>query len=79
MSRQMCWLSVNQANEEKILHLRTNPNADWRPYEAYPQYAVPDYEISGGSRGWATYQKLLRAGWKLVPSAQVNKQFVLLQ
>lgn len=68
MSGQMCWLSVNQSNGENILYLRTNSSEDWQPYKAFPQYAVPDYDIPGGSRGWATYQKLVRAGWKLVPS-----------
>jgi len=77
MSGQMCWLPTPQSTEEKILHLRTHVSEDWRSYKVFPQYAVPDYEISGGSRGWTTYQKLLRAGWKLVPDTQVNKQFVL--
>lgn len=79
MSGQMCWLSMNQSNGEKILHLRTNPSADWRSYKAYPQYAVADYNIPGGSHGWATYQKLLRAGWRLVPSTQTNKQLTFVR
>jgi hypothetical protein len=68
MSRQMCWLSRFGANEQKILHLRTAANEPWRPYTAFPQYAVPDYLIPQGSKGWATYQKLKQAGWVLVPS-----------
>lgn len=74
MSGQMCCLPINQLNGEKILHLRTNPSQDWQPFKNYPQYAVPDYNIPGGSKGWATYQKLLRAGWKLIPSTQANKE-----
>jgi hypothetical protein len=37
----------------------------WRTYTytAFPQYAVPDYKVANGSKGWATYQSLLKAGW----------------
>ena len=73
MYRQMCWLSKSDESGEKILHLQTAPNQPWRPYTACPQYAVPDYQIPGGSKGWATYQKLLKAGWTLVPSARANE------
>ncbi|MBD0390676.1 MAG: hypothetical protein ICV54_30310, partial [Nostoc sp. C3-bin3] len=31
------------------------------------------YQIPNGSKGWATYQKLLKAGWTLVPSARANE------
>ena len=69
MMRQMCWLSRFGESEEKILHLRTAPDEAWRPYTAFPQYSVPDYRIPGGSKGWATYQKLMKVGWVLIPSA----------
>ena len=69
MMRQMCWLSRFGDTEEKVLHLRTASHEAWRPYTAFPQYAVPDYRIPGGSKGWATYQKLRQAGWVLIPSA----------
>ena len=68
MTGQLCWLSTSYGDGEKILHLRPQPNGPWRPYKTCPQYSVPDYKISGGSKGWATYQKLLKAGWTLVPS-----------
>lgn len=68
MQRQMCWLSRFGTTEEKILHLRTAPHEAWRPYTAFPQYAVPDSRIPGGSKGWATYQKLRQAGWVLIAS-----------
>ena len=68
MQRQMCWLSRFGRNEEKVLYLRTAFNEPWRPYTAFPQYSVPDYPIPRGSKGWATYQKLIQAGWSLVPS-----------
>lgn len=73
MYRQMCWLSKSGSDSEKILHLQTAPNQPWRPYTAFGQYAVPDYQIPGGSKGWATYQKLLKAGWTLVNSARANE------
>lgn len=70
MSRQMCWLPNLGNDGEKILHLQTSPDEPWRPYTTFSQYAVPDYREPGGSKGWATYQKLLKAGWTLVPSAR---------
>jgi hypothetical protein len=73
MHQQMCWLSVSGNDGEKILHLQAGPGQPWRPYTAFPQYSVPDYRIAGGSKGWATYQKLLKAGWKIVPSARASE------
>ncbi len=73
MHRKMCWLSASGQDGEKVLHLQTAPHQPWRPYTAFPQYSVPDYKIPGGSKGWATYQKLLKAGWTLVPTAVANE------
>ena len=73
MAGQMCWLPNAGTNREKILHLQTAPHKPWRPYTAFPQYAVPDYLIPGGSKGWATYQKLRQAGWTIVPSARAQE------
>ena len=72
MLKQMCWLSMMGSNEEKVLHLRTAPNQPWRPYTAFPEYAVSDYRIAGGSKGWATYQKLKSEGWTLALSTQLQ-------
>jgi len=72
MLKQMCWLSPLGSNSAKILHLRTAPNDPWKPYTAFPQFAAPDYQIPGGSKGWATYQKLMKAGWTLLPSSDIN-------
>ena len=55
----------------KILYLQVTPGDAWKPYTATP-YAVPDYNIPGGSKGWATYQKLRKAGWELVSSPLVD-------
>lgn len=73
MPGQMCWLSALGANGEKILHLRLDPNQPWKPYTSCSEYAVPDYIIPRGSKGWATYQKLLKAGWTLVPTDQAHR------
>lgn len=78
MAGQMCWLSRFGDDGEKILHLQTQTDRSWRPYTAYPQIAVPDYRIPGGSKGWATYQKLMKAGWTLVPSARA-KEFAIVE
>ncbi|MBD1937331.1 hypothetical protein [Microcoleus sp. FACHB-68] len=76
MLREMCWLPTIGASGEKILHLRTAASDPWRPYKAFPQFAVPDYQVPGGSKGWATYQKLRSAGWNLVATAQAQSSSV---
>ena len=68
MIKQMCWLPGMGTNGQKILHLRTKPNQPWRPYTAFAEYSVPDYQIPNGSKGWATYQKLRAQGWELLSS-----------
>ena len=73
MRGQMCWLSSSGAEGEKILHLQPAPNQPWRPYTAFRQFAVPDYRVPGGSKGWATYHKLMKEGWTLVPSARAQE------
>ncbi len=73
MINEMCWLPLIGRDGQKVLHLRTAPHEPWRPYTAFPGYAVADYAIPGGSKGWATYQKLSKQGWKLVPSISVQQ------
>jgi hypothetical protein len=77
MRGQMCWLATFGSDGDKILHLRTSSNQPWRPYTGYPEYAVPDYRIPKGSKGWATYQKLLQAKWTLIPSDKAMQEFSL--
>lgn len=72
MTGQMCWLATFSTNGEKILHLRSESGQPWQPYTSSP-HAIPDYPIPRGSKGWATYQKLLSAGWYLVPTAQAYR------
>jgi hypothetical protein len=70
MPGQMCWLPVLGSGEEKVLHLRNYPNEPWKPYTACSSYFVSDYTIPQGSKGWATYQRLIKNGWIIVPNAQ---------
>jgi hypothetical protein len=72
MSGQMCWLASFSTNGEKILHLRLKPYDPWKPYTAFASYRIPDYLIPNGSKGWATSQHLLKAGWEIIPSDQAN-------
>lgn len=67
MVKEMIW-KAPLGSKTKILHLRVIPNGAWKPYTALPEYAVPDYGMPGESKGWATYQKLFKEGWKLVAS-----------
>jgi hypothetical protein len=72
MSGQMSWLAPLGGNEQKILHLRENPLKPWKPYTAFPQYKVPDSRVPGASKGWTTYQKLMKAGWTLIATAEAQ-------
>ncbi|MCT7951333.1 hypothetical protein NG798_16145 [Ancylothrix sp. C2] len=74
MVKEMCWLSAMGNDGQKILHLRTQANQPWRPYTSFPQFSVPDYRIPGGSKGWATYQKLRNEGWALISSIPNQQQ-----
>lgn len=77
MLKEMSWLPTFGNDGDKILHLRTKPNQPWQPYTAYPDLAVPDYRIPEGSKGWATYQKLMREKWTLIPSDRALQNWSL--
>lgn len=77
MPGEMCWIPVFGTDGDKILHLRTHPNQPWQPYTACPQFAVPDYKIPKGTKGWATYQKLRQEKWALIPSDRAWQEFSL--
>ncbi|MBE9042193.1 hypothetical protein IQ235_15550 [Oscillatoriales cyanobacterium LEGE 11467] len=66
MVKQISWLPLKNENGRKILHLRTDPHRPWQPYTAFPEYAVPDIEVAGASKGYATFQKLISQGWQVV-------------
>lgn len=76
MSGQLCWLPKFGADGQLVLHLRLKPYQPWKPYTAYPGLCVADYPMAEGSKGWATSQKLLQAGWTLIPTAQGRNSLV---
>lgn len=73
---RMKWMSSYSGDQEKILHISEIKIGEdgrefWTPFAPYtkcPHLAVPDYKIPKGSKGWATYQKLFKAGVKLIAS-----------
>jgi hypothetical protein len=69
----LCWLSRFGSDGKKILHLRLDANHSWQPYTAFPHLCVPDYPAPGGSKGWATSQRLMKSGWVLIPTDQAYR------
>lgn len=63
---RMCWMPQFSSGGKNILHLYVGER--WVPYTAAPQYSEPDYTVPSGSLGYATMQKLLKAGWEIVPA-----------
>jgi hypothetical protein len=72
MFQQMCWLSSEETDEEKILHLRLHAYRLWKPYWDCSEYAVLDYDTTKFPKGLATYHVLRRWGWTLVSSRQAR-------
>ena len=72
MTGQMCWLSRFGGSGELILHLRLDSYQSWKPYTSFTGLAAPDYRIPGASKGFATSQKLLEAGWTLLSANQAK-------
>lgn len=68
---QMAWIA-SFGSQEKVLHLRTKPTDPWTRYNQHPN-GIADYKVPGGSKGWATYQHLMKAGWQLVSTADALK------
>lgn len=75
MAGQLCWIPSFVSKGKLTLHLRLEPYHPWKPHTAFPYLCVPDYPIPGGSKGWATSQKLLQSGWTIVSTAQVQASF----
>lgn len=73
MAGKMAWLSPVSGDGTKILFLQPYPDLPFKPYTTYSQYYVPDYNVPKGSKGWATYQKLRKAGWILINSDEVRR------
>jgi hypothetical protein len=75
MAGQLCWIPTFASKGKLKLHLRLDPFQPWKPYTAFPHLCVPDYPVPGGSKGWATSQRLLYAGWTIISTAQVRASF----
>jgi hypothetical protein len=69
--KEMCWLPYKGNQLNIALHLREYPHQSWKIYTASP-YAVPDYNVPRGSKGWATFQKLRQIGWTLISSERAK-------
>ena len=73
-TKEMAWLEPRSANlptlmeGSKILHLGIYENGRriWKPYWDFPQFAIIPEPIEAMSKGYATMQKLLTAGWTLI-------------
>ncbi len=75
MSGQLCWLPKFGADGQLFLYLRLEPHHPWKVHTSYPAFCISDYPIPSGSHGWATCQKLIKAGWTLIPTQDVQKSF----
>lgn len=62
----MAWFSLSE-NGNKILYLN-KAGQGWKPYthSDFARVIALDYKIAGGSKGFATFQKLLKCGWVAV-------------
>jgi hypothetical protein len=63
MNGQMLW---KMEGDDRALHLRHDSSEPWRPYEDFPEYALPD--PVGFSKGIATFMSLFKKGWVTVKS-----------
>lgn len=72
MANQMAWLHT-AGHINRVLHLKAENNGSFLPCWTHPLY-VPDGAIMGTphSKGWATYQRLLKLGWVLVTEAEAK-------
>lgn len=68
-NNKMAWLHKNGVSQ-----LYLNIGQGWLPYTSFPSLAKPDYQIPGGSKGYATYQILLKAGWQLMSTQSVQSE-----
>lgn len=62
---EMRWqLDRTSSNPQLILHLKPIGAGVFVPYNRSP-HGLPDYKIPNGSKGWATFQALMKQGWVL--------------
>ena len=50
------------------LFLKPEGRTSWSCYTNFPHLKKNNYKTPKGSPGWATYQSLLKKGWKLMPT-----------
>jgi hypothetical protein len=74
---RMAWLRC-AGHTNRVLHVEKD--GCFIPYTAHPLY-VPDGAIMGvpHSKGWATYQRLLKAGYTLITEAEAKAKYQELQ
>ncbi|HEY9647191.1 MAG TPA: hypothetical protein V6C88_12515 [Chroococcidiopsis sp.] len=60
---QMLW---KLEGDDRVLLLRHSDLEPWRPYEEFPQYALPD--PAGFTKGIATFLALLKKDWTATKS-----------
>jgi hypothetical protein len=73
MAGQICWIPKFGSNGKLSLHLRLEPYHPWKPHTAFPHLCLADYPIPNGTKGWATCQKLIAAGWTTVPTDRARE------
>lgn len=47
-------------------------NGSWQHYSQHP-LKVPDYQIRNGSKGYATMQRLFKAGYSTVNASEMSR------
>lgn len=71
----MAWIHRNGLTQLYINLFTNGKWSGWKPYTSFPQLAKPDYAIPGGSKGYQTYQILLKAGFTLISTEKANSEF----
>lgn len=66
---QMLWKREG-LDVDAILHLRRHSFDRWRPYDTFPEYALPDPPEF--SKGYCTWVALLKKGWTIVPNSSYS-------
>jgi hypothetical protein len=62
---QMLW--KREGLDDCVLHLRHHHFEPWKPFETFPEYALPDPPEF--SKGYSTFRSLMRQGWTVIPSS----------
>lgn len=69
---EMAWRAFDGSdNHAKELYFRSSPVEHWQHYTKSP-HNQPDLTLPGASKGFTTMQKLLKLGYKFVPSNEAG-------